>query len=82
MTTEPDQTAKPEVDDAVEVERPPVVDDLGDINSIDDVRDVVVDGIDRLKEAGTEPFKEAAKQLVNRGLAGWRKLLDGVEGKD
>ena len=72
--TEPDQPTEQAAE--------PVVDDLGDINSLEDIRALFNDGIDRLKEAGVEDFKEAGRRLANRGLKGWRKLIDTfVEGK-
>lgn len=102
MTTEPDQRDEDEVTPEAEVDttvvgdstepRIPVADELSRINSIDEVKEIFIDGVDRLRGAvkrqaraevgeGTEPFKAAAKTLFNSGISRWRKFLDDVEGK-
>lgn len=58
-----------------------IKDDLSGVNSLDDVRDVVFDavheGVEKIKEAGTEPYKEATRE-IGRGLARWwRRAMDG-----
>lgn len=60
----------------------PVIDELSNINSLDDVKDLFDDGLDRLKEVTVGDVKGTFKALANRGLRRWRRALDEATRKD
>tara|TARA_R110000787_G_scaffold69464_1_gene154554 strand:+ start:516 stop:728 length:213 start_codon:yes stop_codon:yes gene_type:complete len=63
--------------DALEEVTVPPVTELADIESLDDVKEVFNDGIDKLKEMGVDDIKKTALRAGNRIFAAWRKLVDG-----
>ena len=65
---------KPDALDEVTV---PNVTELDDIKSLDDVKEVFSDGIDKLKEMGVDDIKKTALRAGNRIFSAWRKLVDG-----
>jgi len=65
-TTKPDETE-------VEV----VEEGLPDIESWDDVKDVINDGIDKVRSSSVDEIKAGALKVGNRLFSAWKKLTDG-----
>ena len=51
--------------------------ELPTIESLDDVKELVNDGIDKIREASVDELKTGALKVGNRIFSAWRKLTDG-----
>jgi hypothetical protein len=52
-------------------------DGLPDIESLDDVKELINDGIDKIRDSSMEEIKELGLKGLNRVFGAWRKLADG-----
>lgn len=67
-TVEPDET--PEAAEATELQ-------LTDIESLDDVKTILSDGFDKLRDSSVDEIKAGALKVGNRFFKAFRKLVDG-----
>lgn len=50
---------------------------LPEIESLDDVKDIINDGIDKLKDSSVDDVKQMGLRVGNRIFKAWRQLTDG-----
>jgi hypothetical protein len=50
---------------------------LPNIESLDDVKDLFNDGVDKIRESSVDEIKEGALKVGNRLFKAWRQLVDG-----
>ena len=67
-TVEPDET--PEATEAAELQ-------LTDIQSLDDVKNLLSDGFNKLRDSSADEIKAGALKVGNRFFKAFRKLVDG-----
>tara|TARA_S200002703_G_scaffold159912_1_gene175432 strand:- start:4628 stop:4846 length:219 start_codon:yes stop_codon:yes gene_type:complete len=51
-------------------------DGLPDIESLDDVKELINDGIDKIRDSSMEEIKDLGLKGLNRVFGAWRKLTD------
>lgn len=60
-----------------------IKEELSEVNSLEDVRDVVskavLEGVEKVRQAGTEPYKEATREIGKNVARWWRRAMDGKE---
>lgn len=71
----PDQSAENATDEDVAL--PDEELKPGEIKSYADAKAVVIDGIDKLRNASADDIKQTGLRVVNRIHGAWRKLVDG-----
>jgi hypothetical protein len=77
-TVEEKKTVVEEIKETLDIKE-----ELSGVNSLEDVRNVVSEaiseGLEKIREAGTEPYKEATREIGKNVARWWRRAMDGKE---
>jgi hypothetical protein len=83
-TSKPEQPVEEKKDIVQEVKDTlDIKEELSGVNSLEDVRDVVskavLEGVEKVRQAGTEPYKEATREIGKSVARWWKRAMDGSE---
>jgi hypothetical protein len=81
-TSKPEQPVEEKKDIVQEVKDTlDIKEELSGVNSLEDVRDVVskavLEGVEKVRQAGTEPYKEATREIGKSVARWWKRAMDG-----